>query len=188
MNLKRIIAGAGMALAMAFGLGGVAQADTYTLTVPPGCTTCGSGPFGTVTVTGSGTDTLHVVISLASGVFFNQAGNGLLAVVFNLVGDPVVAISNIVNGAFAGDSCGTACFTVQPGAGENAFSEDGLGTSAWDHALAYLGPINNNSSLGITTLSFDITGTTRLTLDPVNNRSEEHTSELQSPVHLGCRL
>jgi hypothetical protein len=146
-----------MAAALALGLGGMAQAATvYNLGTPPGCSTCGSGPFGTVTVTPeAGGDTLHVSISLDPGVYFNQAGAAFEAVAFSLLGDAAATIQNISD---------TADFSI---AGltenvENKFHQDGAGS--FDYGINWIGT-GNNSSLGVQTLSFDIVGSSMLSLD-----------------------
>lgn len=83
---------------------------------------CGSGPFGTVTLSQDGANTVLVTETLASGVGFVQTGAGD-ALAFSITGDPAIAITNLTAGFVQdsspksspygpfnyGISCGTAC-------------------------------------------------------------------------------
>ena len=74
--MKKVLLGAAMAVAMSVGGGSVAQASTYLLNVDNCSGGCGSTNYGSIFVTGEGTNTLSVDIELNSNVIFQQAGGG----------------------------------------------------------------------------------------------------------------
>ena len=139
------------ALAAALATAGASHAVTYTLNVD-GCSSgCGYTNYGTVEVTGQGTDTLTFDIELASNVvFFNQAGQPDEA--FSLIGDPPITISGLPStfGTKGSQDAGTHH--------ESAFGD-------FDYAVDWLGPPTNNGSLGVQSLIFTVTGPSALTLD-----------------------
>lgn len=72
-----------------------ASADTFTLNFAN--FTGGTGPFGTVVLTNTVADTVHVKVDLSSGIKFVNAGfDGTFD--FNLIGNPTVSFSNITAG------------------------------------------------------------------------------------------
>jgi hypothetical protein len=153
MKLPWAAALAPLALAAAtLGWGAAAQAATvYDLNVDSCSSGCGYSDYGTVTVTGQGSDTLTVSIALTSpNIFFNQAGNGFDAVGFDLVGDPTVTIAGL-----------PSTFTANASQSFGTHHEDGLGD--FGYVINYDGP-NGNSDLTINDLMFTITGTSPLTL------------------------
>ncbi len=79
---------------------------TYSLTFD-GCSgCCGTGPFGTVSVTQTATGVVTVNETLASGVAFVATGAGK-SIEFNLAGAPAITIGNITSG-FASTGAATA--------------------------------------------------------------------------------
>jgi hypothetical protein len=139
------------ALAAALATAGASHAVTYTLNVD-GCSSgCGYTNYGTVEVTGQGTDTLTFDIELASNVvFFNQAGQPDEA--FSLIGDPTITISGLPS------TFGTNGSQAAGSHHESAFGD-------FDYAVDWLGPPTNNDSLGVQSLVFTVTGPSALTLD-----------------------
>lgn len=82
---------------------------TYSLTFD-GCTGgCGSGPFGTITLTQSATGVVTVNETLASGVAFVGTGAGR-SIEFNLTGSPAVTIGNITSPFFSTGSDSASTF------------------------------------------------------------------------------
>lgn len=79
---------------------------TYTLSYNGCSSSCGSGPFGTITLTQSATGVVTVDETLASGVAFVATGAGK-SIEFNLTGSPAVTIGNITTG-FASTGAATA--------------------------------------------------------------------------------
>ena len=150
--MKRILLGAAMAAAMAIGGGTVAHAAVYDLTVV-GCTTCTLTNYGTVTTTGEGTTSVDFSISLATDVFFNQAGGAHDAFAWNLSGDPSVTVSGL-----------PALFGTNGAQSAGSHHEDGLGF--FEYAVNYIGPPNDNSSLCCQTLNFTITSLSNLFFTP----------------------
>jgi len=130
---------------------GASHATTYTLNVD-GCSSgCGYSNYGTVDVTGQGTNTLTFDIELANNVvFFNQAGQPDEA--FSLIGNPTITISGLPStfGTNGSQAAGTHH--------ESAFGD-------FDYAVQWLGPPTNNGSLGVQSLQFTVTGAGPLTLD-----------------------
>lgn len=153
------IAVASIAAAAAFaGAGAAAQAATvYNLDQPQcGSNNCGAGgtgtSYGTVTVTDVSSTDLHVVVQLATNVYFNYAGGSFKSVAFDLSGNPTVS--------FSGLGSNTGSWT---GGGPGSYKEDGLGTFTYYADLAQ----SNNGGLpgnGIQTLTFDVTSSSPLTL------------------------
>jgi hypothetical protein len=144
------------AAALALGAGGAANATVYTLDVQ-GCTTCGNGSLGTVTVTPSnGGNTLTVLIQLGTNVFMNFAGNGFETIAFSLVNDASATITNLTSGLT----------TLGTENSEDHYHEDGLGS--YDYAVNWTGTPQNNGGLpgdGIQTFGFTINGTGPIALD-----------------------
>lgn len=67
---------------------------------------CGTGPFGTITLTQTATGVVTVNETLASGVAFVATGAGE-SIEFNLSGNPAITIGNITSG-FASTGAATA--------------------------------------------------------------------------------
>ena len=136
--------GAAVALAMTLLAASSAQAAVYLLTLD-GCTgSCGTAPYGTVTVTPDATNvgSLDVLVQLAPGVQFNGAGNSPThtAVAFDLVGNPAVTIQNISNANFV------------PNVPLATANDAPFG--AFGYTLDWNGP--NGNPTGVTSLSFEI--------------------------------
>ncbi len=73
-----------------------AHANVYTLT-EDGCTgTCGTGPFGTVTVTEPSVGQLDFTVALNAGIDFHATDDPQHhALVFDLVGNPTITIAGL---------------------------------------------------------------------------------------------
>jgi len=131
------------ALTVGMAAAGASQATVYTLTLSGCSSSCGAGPFGTVTVTDDVTDvgSLDVLVQLAAGVQFNGAGNSPThtAVAFDLVGSPTVTIKNI--------SLPLDFASNGPIANDSPFG-------AFGYTLDWIGP--NGNPTGVTSLSFEI--------------------------------
>jgi len=148
---------ASLAFAGALGGAGIANATVYDLNVDHCSGGCGFSDYGTITVTGEGTDTLNVSVSLDTpSIFFNQAGGAFDALAFNLSGNPDVTISGL--------TAGPPGFVANGPQSAGSHMEDGLGT--YGYAIDYNGPPNNNSVLNFHTLNFTVTGTSPLNLEP----------------------
>ena len=139
-------------MASALSLAGIAHATVYDLNVDSCSGGCGLSDYGTVTVTGQGTDVLNISIALSpASVFFNQAGNGLDAVGFDLVGNPTVTIGGL-----------PSTFGTNGSQAHGTNHEDGLGD--YGYIVSWVGPPTSNSPLTTHDVSFTVTGTSPLTL------------------------
>lgn len=78
-----------------FSAGVLAHADTYHFNLANVTST--AEPFGTVTLSDQGIDTVHVTVSLASGLAFVNRGYQA-SFAFNLLGNPKVAFKNVTKG------------------------------------------------------------------------------------------
>lgn len=148
MKLRHLLAAS--VLAMSVAAGGASHATTYLLNVD-GCSGgCGYTNYGTVSVTGQGTGALAFDIELATNVFFNQAGQPEEA--FSLIGNPTITIAGL-----------PSTFTANGSQAAGSHHEDGFGN--WDYAIDWVGPPTNNSTLGVQSLTFTVTGPSPLNLD-----------------------
>lgn len=153
--MKQLATSAALALALSAGAAGLAHASTYVLDVD-GCSSgCGYSSYGTVTVTGEGTDVLNFTVSLDPNVYFNQAGKGHDAFYFDLTGSPTVSISGLPS-------------TFTANGNQSAGSHGASGFGSFSYAIDWKGPPTNNSHLGVQTLSFTVTGSKPLTLGHVS--------------------
>jgi PEP-CTERM motif len=150
---KNALLGAAIGLALSFGAAGMANATVYTLTLDGCSSSCGAGPFGTVTVTNDATDlgSLDVFVQLNAGVQFNGAGNSSThnSLAFDLVGSPTVTYKNLGVQQFA-----------NAGAMSNASP-----FGAFGYSLDFTGA--NHNPTGATTLSFEIYSATATALNPL---------------------
>jgi hypothetical protein len=132
---------------------GASQATVYTLTLSGCSSSCGAGPFGTVTVTNNVTDagSLDVFVQLAQGVQFNGAGgsNTHNSLAFDLVGSPTVTYKGLTGEPFANS-----------GAMSNASPFGPFG-----YSLDFTG--KNGNPTGVTTLSFEIYSAAASALHPL---------------------
>ena len=130
---------------------GASHATTYTLNVD-GCSSGGGySNYGSVDVTGQGTNTLTFDIELANNVvFFNQAGQPDEA--FSLIGNPTITVSGL-----------PSTFGVNGSQSAGSHHESAFGN--FDYSIEWLGPPTNNGSLGVQSLQFTVTGPSALTLD-----------------------
>jgi hypothetical protein len=83
-------------------------------------TVLGTGPFGTVTLTQDGANSVDVKVVLAAGEGFVSTGAGE-SLLFNLTNYPDIAISNLTAGFTKGNTTG----------GASLFHEDGTGS--WEY-------------------------------------------------------
>jgi len=126
-------------------MAGQASATQYILN-SGGCTsTCGLSSYGTVNVSGEGTNTLTFAIHLDPTVFINQAGNSFDTVAWDLVGNPTITVGGL-----------PANFGTNGSQAAGSHHEDGLGF--FDYVVNWTG-VNSNSSLSVQDLSFTVTGT-----------------------------
>jgi hypothetical protein len=144
--MKKVLLGAAMAIAMTIGGGSIAQAEVYQLDVNH-CTDCTLTNYGTITTTGEGTTSVTIAVSLATDVYFNQAGAGFDSFVWNLSGDPAITV-----GVLPSDWTAVG---AQSAVSEH---EDGLGFFDYKVNLAQ----SNNDSLCCQTLTFTITSLSAL--------------------------
>jgi hypothetical protein len=157
------------ALTAALGMSGAAGATTYVLNVD-GCSSgCGYSNYGTVDVTGQGTNTLSFDIELATNVFFNQAGHPDEA--FSLIGNPTITIAGL-----------PATFGANGSQAAGSHHESAFGD--FDYSVNWLGPPNNNSNLSVQSLTFTVTGPSALTLDSnlVNGKNIFFTVDVAAKV------
>jgi hypothetical protein len=142
--------GAALGLALSFGAAGMANATVYTFT-QDGCTgTCGTGPFGTVTVTpdGSLANTLDFLVQLSGTETFHDTNDSQHhALTFDMVGNPTITISGLgspftINGSQSAGSTSSAPF------------------GSFDYVINL-----PHGSPDPTSFSFKATGTAPLTLD-----------------------
>jgi hypothetical protein len=144
---------AGIAAVAALALAGSAHATLYTLD-QDGCSSgCGLTSYGTVTTTGEGTTSIHFVVSLDAGVFFNQAGTGHDSFAWNLAGDPTITVSGL-----------PSTFVTNGSQDAGTHHENGFGD--FGYIVDWIGPPTNNGTLGVQSLTFDITSSSILTLEP----------------------
>jgi hypothetical protein len=145
-------------LAAALALGAYASPASASLVYTLNAGAFSPGPFGTVTLSQDGTNTVKVEVVLATGVGFVDTGAGE-PLLFNITGNPTITISNLttpfgigttasggsIHTGGAGDFeydivCGTAC-----GTGGNAPNR---------------GPLDFDvTATGLTVNSFDSNGT-----------------------------
>jgi len=97
-----------------------ANADTFVFTSDHCTGTCGTPPFGTVTVNQNGT-TVDIVVTLAAGYSFVKTGsadfqafkfNGVGVVVADITVDPHVPALVAATGAFNGNGTGNFVFGI----------------------------------------------------------------------------
>lgn len=121
-----------------------ASVITYSLTSDFCSGTCGTPPFGTVTVSSLSSTEVSVDLTLKSGEVFAQSGAGA-ALLFDLVGNPSISVTNL-----------TPMFTAtQTASGGNIHAD---GTGHWQYSIDCTGCGNGTSpptSSG--PLDFDVT-------------------------------
>lgn len=121
-----------------------ANAITYSLTSDFCSGTCGTAPFGSVTVTAVSSTEVAVNLTLKSGEVFAQTGAGD-ALLFDISGNPTISVTNL-----------TSMFTAtRTTSGGNIHAD---GTGHWEYSIDCMGCGNGTSpptSSG--PLNFDIT-------------------------------
>lgn len=121
--------------------------DTFDLTTDLCSGGCGTGPFGTVTVSSVNADEVSVTLTLAKGEIFARTGAGD-SLLFDLSGNPDITIGNVAPTSPA--------FTVVRSTSGGSIKAGGTGT--WEYAVDCTGCGKGTSrptSGG--PLSFDIT-------------------------------
>jgi len=112
--MKRALLLGSLSLILGFGSFSSASADTITFNLTQdGCTgTCGTAPFGTVTLTDNATGGVDVTVALTAGENFVGTGAGK-ALEFNLTplntaNPPAITITGLTSGFAVGPSPATA--------------------------------------------------------------------------------
>ncbi|HEX4711933.1 PEPxxWA-CTERM sorting domain-containing protein [Phenylobacterium sp.] len=150
---KQALLGAALGLALSFGAASMANATVYVFTQDACTGTCGTGPFGTVTVTNDAVlaNTLDFSVQLAAGESFHDTGDPQHhALVFNLVGNPTITIAGL-----------NSQFTANGSQAAGSTSASGFGT--FDYVIDL--PKLPKGSVNPTTLWFQATGAAPLTLE-----------------------
>lgn len=117
---------------------------TYSLTSDFCTGTCGTAPFGTVTVSSISSTEVSVNLTLKAGEVFAQGGAGK-SLLFDLAGNPSISVSNL-----------TSMFTATSTASGKTIHADGSGS--WEYSIDCTGCGSGTSpptSSG--PLNFDIT-------------------------------
>ncbi|MDB5436644.1 MAG: hypothetical protein JWR47_2901 [Phenylobacterium sp.] len=147
---KQALLGAALGLALSFGAASMANATVYVFTQDACTGTCGTGPFGTVTVTNDASlaNTLDFVVQLAAGETFHDTNDPQHhALTFDLVGNPTITISGL-----------GSPFTASTPQAAGSTSAAGFGT--FDYVINLPKGSDDPSSF-----SFKATGAGPLTLD-----------------------
>ena len=120
----------------------------------------GTGPYGTVTLTQDGTDSVDVKVVLKSGEGFVNTGAGE-SVLFNLTGYPNITITNLTTGFTLGNTTSGAGLTHEDGTGYWEYyigcgTACGSGGSApytgeLDFTVTTVGPLAPGNFIGTTT-------------------------------------
>jgi len=142
LNWKVIFAAAAMLIGVATSAS--ASVITYSLTSDFCTGTCGTAPFGTVTVSSVSSTEVSVDLTLAANEVFAKTGAGA-ALLFDLTGNPSITVSNL-----------TPMFTAtQTASGGNIHAD---GTGHWQYSIDCTGCGNGTSPPNSSgPLDFDIT-------------------------------
>lgn len=143
---KTILMGILAAAAALAGTTGPAAANaiSYSLTTEDCSGGCGTGPFGTVTVTSVSPTEVSVNLTLAAGEVFAVTGAGE-ALLFDITGNPSIVVSNLTAGFAA----------TQTTSGGNIHAD---GTGTWQYAISCTMCGNGTSPPQLTgPLTFNIT-------------------------------
>ena len=128
------------------GFSSIASASTltYNLTTNDCSSGCGSGPFGTVTVSSISSTEVSVNLTLAANEVFAVTGAGD-ALLFDLTGNPTISISNLTTG-FSADRIASGG-SIHAG-----------GTGHWQYDIVCSGCGNGTSSPNLSgPINFDVT-------------------------------
>lgn len=142
------------AIAMSYVPAASAATAVYDLTQSFCSSSCGSGPFGTVTVTSVSSTEVHVSVVLAPSEVFAVTGAGS-ALLFDLAGNPTISISGLTPGFTAsGTASGQSTH-----AGGTGYWQYGISCTACGNGTSaprYSGPLSFNITVpgGITPASF----------------------------------
>lgn len=121
-----------------------ANAITYSLTTDDCTGTCGTAPFGTVTVSSISTTEVSVDLTLKAGEVFATGGAGD-ALLFDITGDPSITVSGLTSG-----------FTATSTASGQSIHADGTGS--WDYSIDCTGCGHGTSPPQFSgPLDFDVT-------------------------------
>jgi hypothetical protein len=107
---------------------------------------CGASPFGTITLTQNGADTVHVTIALTNGAKFVKTGQDGSTIAFNLKNNPSITLSNSTLPGWSLDSSS---------AGSLQF--DGFGD--FEYSLNCCFSNNGGANAQAAPVDFDLTGT-----------------------------
>jgi hypothetical protein len=143
MKTKFAVIGAVLAL---LAIPAVANADSFLLNIDHCTGGCGitgvTPPFGTVTLTQNGANTVHIVLSLASPdlKFVNTGASDAFG--FNIIGSPTISVANITGGF--------SLVSNTPG----SLHDDGFGNFLYGIACSGCGNGGSNPVAG--PLTFDV--------------------------------
>lgn len=127
-----------------------AKASTiYTLNIDHCTGGCGSSPFGTITLTNAGANTVDMVISLTNANKFVQTGQAGSTVAFNLTGNPTLTLVSSTLPGWSLDS---------PNAGSLQF--DGFGNFEYSLNCCFSNNGGANAQPGLNTIRLSGTGLT----------------------------
>ncbi len=107
--MKSLLLSAATSLAILAGFASITPASALVYTLDQdGCTgTCGTGPFGTVTLLQVDSTHVQVTETLSAGVKFVSTGAGN-ALEFNIFGNPAILVSGLSSGFSVGPAPATA--------------------------------------------------------------------------------
>lgn len=127
---------------------------TYSLTNDFCTGTCGTGPFGTVTVTSISATQVAVNLTLKAGEAFVRTGAGD-SLLFDLDGDPTISVTNLTSGFSATQTTSGASLIRAGASGDWEYAIDCTGC-AKGASGGIVGPLNFNITVasGITPLNF----------------------------------
>jgi hypothetical protein len=161
----------GGAIAISYAPLASASVISYSLTTNDCSSGCGSGPFGTVTVSSLSTTEVSVDVTLASGNVFTGTNAGY-ALLFDITGNPLISVSGLTSGFTA---------TNTAGSGGNALHADGTGY--WEYAIGCTGCGNGASPPNLSgPINFDITVAGGITpASFINGSSKNGGSSITDP-------
>ncbi len=160
--MKKFLIGAVAAAGLALASQANAAQVIYNLTLSGCSSSCGAGPYGTVTVTDFGNDSLSYVVQLLNGAQFNVSGNSSTheSFDFDLVGSPTITYSNVTSGFV--DAGGIS---------------DASPFGAFTYSLNLTTPTHNPSN--VSKLEFTVTALTALSVNSVGSTTNSNNSNQQ---------
>lgn len=155
LNSKAIFAAAAMLVGVATSAS--ASVITYSLTSDFCTGTCGTAPFGTVTVSSVSSTEVSVNLTLKAGEVFAQSGAGD-ALLFDLTGNPSITVTNLTptSPAFTATQTASGGKIHADGTGNWEYSIDCTGCGDGTSPPPSSGPLNFDITVasGITPSSF----------------------------------